>query len=369
VKPFQFLQAIFLSFYSASLYQDIVKNWRGRGFLYIACLLMLGIITIGYAWYTYAKQLEETVIAELFYNSLLNNPDVTHEESITRLFHIFSKIPPLSVKNGQLESPSNTPISILDPFAPEQPIVFIDALSSSESQEIGIYPVAIVSNAIIFSPTTDTRIALYYEKIALGDYWWTGILRILSSVPELTIEGGKASLDRPSPYQVVSPSGETLLVFDTNQTSVESNRYEAPAIFLYDRALFGHTSKNKDTFTLHYDNLTKDELVALFSFLIKNIVNLFVTIGFLSLFPIWLVLFGLSCAIISLLAIVGMTIAKYLRIFHLQYRDIQRLCAVAFTPVLVLKAILPPFAFSNLFLFIVAVGYVYFAIRSNKSII
>ena len=32
-------QALYMSFYSGDLYREVVKNWRGVGYLYLACVI------------------------------------------------------------------------------------------------------------------------------------------------------------------------------------------------------------------------------------------------------------------------------------------------------------------------------------------
>lgn len=111
MQQYNFLQAIYMSFYSKKLYRDVANNWGGKTFFY---LLMLVIISA--AVYSYITQ---NLIKEGYqYYSAQLAP----------------QIPSLTFKNGKLSTPENRPYFIVNPNNKEN-LAVIDTSGQYTSAE------------------------------------------------------------------------------------------------------------------------------------------------------------------------------------------------------------------------------------------
>jgi len=92
MQQYNMLQAIFMSFYSRKLYQDVANQWGGKVFLYLLLVLAL-------SWLFPVYQLQQSF--SLMVNQLSNK--------------IVSQIPVMTIKDGKLITPENRPYIITDP--------------------------------------------------------------------------------------------------------------------------------------------------------------------------------------------------------------------------------------------------------------
>ena len=117
-KRFSFFETLFFSFYSRSLYQNVVRNWKGLGLPYLLFLLML-------YWVPEMMNIHRSVsdfIAEKAPEYVEQIPVITiakGEASIKEPvpYTIFDKKTntPVAIidTSGQVESPGNTPAYVL----------------------------------------------------------------------------------------------------------------------------------------------------------------------------------------------------------------------------------------------------------------
>ncbi len=92
MQQYNVLQAIFMSFYSRKLYQDVAMNWGAKSFLYLLLILAL-------SWTFSVYQIQQNL--SVGFNQLNKN--------------IVSQIPILTIKKGILSTPENHPYFITDP--------------------------------------------------------------------------------------------------------------------------------------------------------------------------------------------------------------------------------------------------------------
>jgi hypothetical protein len=102
MKQYNLLQAIYMSFYSRKLYQDVAMNWGGKSFLYLLLILAL-------SWIVSVCQIQQHLTVG--FNQLTNE--------------IVTQIPVLTINKGILSTPENHPYIITDPDSHEN-IAIID---------------------------------------------------------------------------------------------------------------------------------------------------------------------------------------------------------------------------------------------------
>lgn len=102
MSKYSVVQGLYLSFFSPSFYRDVAHNWGFRiiTYLFIAVLIYVGIGA------TYQYQIFKHDVIH-FANSI-------------------AELPPVSVKDGALETPNNKPFVLADEKQPSQPFLIID---------------------------------------------------------------------------------------------------------------------------------------------------------------------------------------------------------------------------------------------------
>lgn len=91
MKRYNFLQSLFLAFYSHSLYRDVKQNWRGWGILYVLFLVAIFCLPTAYALHSFSLKLVETL-----------QPSV-------------QQFPVITLKNGTLSIDKPVPYLIANP--------------------------------------------------------------------------------------------------------------------------------------------------------------------------------------------------------------------------------------------------------------
>jgi len=92
MRQYNYFQAFYLSFFSAPLYCDVARRWRGTGFLYLLLLLAL-------AWIPTMAGVQATIA-----------------RGIDSEAHAFvSQIPAITITNGEVSTDVETPHFIRDP--------------------------------------------------------------------------------------------------------------------------------------------------------------------------------------------------------------------------------------------------------------
>jgi hypothetical protein len=209
---------------------------------------------------------------------------------------------------------------------------------------------------------------------------------IISQMPSVTIDKGKLSIDKPSPYVLTEPkSDRAIITFDTRPKPMTFE--ESKCVFLvtsdavYGRKQSTGTSgadRNRNPSALaEGGTVEKFSLSTIDHFTLdmnsgKQVVNSFFQWLGTIIFFVW-VPFGFAfCVVQTLLyALVGKAFSKMVEV-NLTYGTLVRLAAVALTPVLLLDSLqkvasvnIPHWPWVSLFL---ALGYLYFAVYSNSQV-
>ncbi len=96
MNAYNIFQALYLSFFSKKLYQDVAKNWGAKSILYLLMIIAL-------SWIATTIQIQNRINSGYSTNSEL----------------LVQQIPVLSIKDGKLSTPQNKPYLIAAPKSHE----------------------------------------------------------------------------------------------------------------------------------------------------------------------------------------------------------------------------------------------------------
>ena len=191
--------------------------------------------------------------------------------------------------------------------------------------------------------------------------------KIVDQVPVITIRQGEVSISEPQPYRIKDPeSGKLAAIIDTTGSITSLEDSEARLLLLKTTLLY-----KKDEFqTQEYDLSTVEEFTLTREDIygwVKAIKALAPTVVFIS------ALIGSYLARILqalVYALLGMAFAAICKV-KFSYETLLRLAVVAVTPAMVVKTLVGALdidlPWSGLIYFLVAMGYLYFAIQANAD--
>lgn len=192
--------------------------------------------------------------------------------------------------------------------------------------------------------------------------------KYIAQVPRIAIKHGEVSIDRPVPYTISVPdSGMQLLVIDTSGSITSVEQTKAQALLTRNKFMY---SKSNGTETRIYDLSKIDDFI-----LDRDRVN-----GWVQAFGKYFATIAYPVALVSsfayrviqmlLYAAIGMFFVKMLKL-SLDYLTVLRLASVSITPVIILSTLQTLIGFHIpaywLFCFVIAMGYLFFALKSNVA--
>ena len=110
------LRAIPQSLYSETLYREVFRQWRGAGLLYLSLLLFLSLVPI-------AIQRNSQLNEVLSTHGL--NRDTAEQDLLAALDNIYSQLPPITIRNGEVSTTVEEPYIITHPGT-HDPMLVID---------------------------------------------------------------------------------------------------------------------------------------------------------------------------------------------------------------------------------------------------
>lgn len=163
MKQYSIFQAIYMSFFSKSLYQDVRKNWQGNAFLYLLLLTAIFIIPMMVKMHL--------GLADFMTNDA---PKFTQQ------------IPDITIKNGQVSTPEAKKYVITDPDNGE-PFAIIDTTGETKNIEEGTFALLTKDKLIMQKNDTETRI---YDLSEVKDFTinqnninsWSNLLKTWTSL-------------------------------------------------------------------------------------------------------------------------------------------------------------------------------------------
>jgi len=218
---------------------------------------------------------------------------------------------------------------------------------------------------------------------------------VLSQMPNVTIEKGKLSIDKASPYVLTEPkSGQPIITIDTRPkpVSLEESKsvflVTSEAIYARKQPVRSYPGQNNNQFSLKTDGQKSPQLTseqgAIERFDISSVDHLQIDVNsgklFLHSFFRWLgVLLFVTWLPFAFLFVVLQTLVYALlgKLFSslasvdLSYSTLVRLSAVTLTPVLLLDSLIKVSGVSLTYWpwlsVLLALGYLYFAVIANAS--
>ncbi|MBI5075397.1 MAG: DUF1189 family protein [Nitrospirae bacterium] len=189
----------------------------------------------------------------------------------------------------------------------------------------------------------------------------------VEQVPEITIAKGELSIKEEMPYTIYDKKNKTpFAIIDT--TGKTASLDNSPAHLLVTRNTLMIRKDDKEVRSLP---LTDIGDVIVTRKLIYTWLEVFNNLVIAVLFPLLLIMsYGFHIVQVILLSFLGGNFAKYFNV-NLDFRALMRLSAVAFTPPLLLEAVHAildiSYPYSSMISFIIAAGYLYYAVGSNSE--
>lgn len=191
---------------------------------------------------------------------------------------------------------------------------------------------------------------------------------IIDQIPTITIQDGKLSIDKPVPYTIKDPeTKKPIIIIDTSGKYTDIQQAKVPMLVTQDKVMTYQPKQNEiRTYSLeNTPNMTLD----------NNQLNSLITKAtwwlMLVIYPVVVLMTFLYRIIQALIyGALGMIFVKILGA-SLTYQQSMRLAIVAVTPAIILATIFD-FFYINIpyeltFYFLVSMGYLFFAIKSNTS--
>lgn len=189
----------------------------------------------------------------------------------------------------------------------------------------------------------------------------------VEQTPEITIAGGEVSIKEEMPYTIYDKKNKTpFAVIDT--TGKTTSLDNTSAYVLVTKNMLILRVAEKEVRSLPLSDVSD---VIITRKLIYDWIDVFKNFIIALLFPLMLLIsFGFHIVQVILLSFLGGNFAKYFNV-NLDFRALMRLSAVAFTPPVLLEAVHAildiPYPYSSFLSFIIAAGYLYYAIGSNSE--
>ncbi len=191
--------------------------------------------------------------------------------------------------------------------------------------------------------------------------------KYVEQIPVITIAKGEVSIKEEMPYTIFDKKNKTpFAIIDTTGKTTSLDNSTAHVLVTKNMLIV-----RKDEKEVRSLPLTDIGDVIITKQLIYTWLEIFNNLVIAVLFPLMLLMsYGFHIIQVILLSFLGGNLAKSFNV-NLDFRALMRLSAVAFTPPLLLEAVHAildiAYPYSSLFSFLIAAGYLYYAIGSNSE--
>ncbi|MBI5846601.1 MAG: DUF1189 domain-containing protein [Nitrospirae bacterium] len=189
----------------------------------------------------------------------------------------------------------------------------------------------------------------------------------VEQIPVITIAKGEVSIKEEMPFTIYDKKNKTpFAIIDTTGKTTSLDNSPAHVLVTKNALIVRKDEKEVRSLPLSDVGDTTITKTLIYEW-IEIIKNLILAV----FFPLILLLsFGFHIMQVILLSFLGGNFAKYFHV-NLGFRTLIRLSAVAFTPPLLLEAVHAildiAYPYSSLMSFIIAAGYLYYAVGSNSE--
>ncbi len=364
----EYFRTIPLSFYSNHIYRRVLQNGVGYGIKYLFLVTIItSIITIcGFAFNV--TQISSEKIANFFMSFIISDSKLPFSDNLNRFINVVAQVPEVRIEGNNFKIDEKQPFFITDPVSGGN-LAILDTSGTYKSILGNSANILLNVNKLIIKEN-DIERTVYIadlEKYHLDSSNINMALFVLAQIPLFELKGGKFQYFENKTYRILDQESNLLAEMGVDASLKESN---GPILAISSDSIKIKGILGNDDKVIPVSELNE---ITLFN-LIESCVNFFKKIFLLGL-PILglpVVIFLTFCIHVILVFLYGLicySIIKnskleYLR--HLRYDDFVRMATVAITPVMLIGAILPRILPSqSIIYFIVAIGYLYFAIKSN----
>lgn len=186
---------------------------------------------------------------------------------------------------------------------------------------------------------------------------------LIAQLPTITVQQGKISIDKPTPYLIKTPNNNVIAVIDTSGQSNSLETTHAWILLTQDKLLIQRSANQTTSYdlsNLHNNVYTPEKVAGYMQILVPTLVGAIFVLTFL-------LEFIRNLVVVLLLA----GIAKIFTHTTLTYKTVCRLGAIAITPALILATLLSllyfklPYAW--LIYFPLTLAYLLYGIEANKK--
>lgn len=364
-------KALFMSFYSARLYQDIGRNWKGIGLKYILLLCTITCVFMSVSWMLMLKNADTEKYADWATRAMFENPNLTFEENLNRMLNIASQVPLMSIDDGTLTSEEPSPYFITDPFTKKN-IAIIDTSGEYNSLEESDALILLTKTRIITRKKDGSEEVVYLsslkEEQSMKEKDVNNILGVIAQIPLITITDGIASMDAASPYFIHDSDNKEIAAIDMDGNYDNIDNVNAGVLITKDK-LFIRDPLKKENREFYLSEINADTIFSGIHYVLDSLRSVLLKFIPTIVTPVFILAsFVLTILITLLYGMIGLIMAKFLKLEKMEIQDTIRIAAVALTPMAFANLLLPQlFPNQGVIYFLITIGYIFFGVRANVA--
>jgi hypothetical protein len=369
-KVYPAWKALFLSFYSADLYKDIAKNWKGLALSYILLVSSIICIILTLNWLNNVYKFDIEKYADETTKHLFEDPNFTFEENLNRILSVAAQIPKVTISDGEVSIKEDQPYFIIDPLT-KKTLAIINTTGKYERLEKAEASILLAKTRLILKNPGGTEDVFYLKNLqqefSIKESDLNNFIDLISQIPLVTINQGTASIAEASPY-TIKDDDNTIAIIDTDGTKQSLEGTGAHVLITKDRLFIKNPFKDK-VVDVALSEIDADMVYNAIEYTVKKLRTL---ITWMPLFitPIFIMAsFTFAIFTVFIYSIVAISMSKLFKLGNFSFSQAFRLSAVAITPIIVLNLIIPKvFENQGLIYFLIAIGYIYFALKANSEV-
>lgn len=209
--------------------------------------------------------------------------------------------------------------------------------------------------------------ALFFFKFHLDAQTAGASTDFLKQIPDIRIQQGVVSVDKPMPYRITNPKdGKTIVVIDTTGQVTSLEQADAHMLLTKDKLIVKKSANEARVFNLSNVKDVKIDALRVKQFIARMtqwIIYIF--------FPVLVIVTFIYRILQALLyGAFGMVAAKVLKV-NIIFQQSMRLAVIAMTPAIIISTILfmlgYSFAYEYAMYFVMSMSYLIFGIQANKE--
>jgi hypothetical protein len=369
-KAYPIWKALFLSFYSPEIYKDVAKNWRGFALSYILLLSAIVCAIMMLGWLNTIYKIDIKTYAAAATKQLFEDPDFTFEENLNRVLNIAAQIPKVTISDGEASITESSPYLITDPLT-KKTLAIINIDGKSDPIEKTDASVLLSKTKVTVKNNNGDQEVIFFKNLKqqfdIDEQDINKFINMIAQIPLITIKQGEASISETSPY-VIKNDDKAVTIIDTEGTTKSFDDNESHILLTKDK-LFIKNPFEKNVTEVALSAIDADMINNAIVYTLKQLRHL-LTIVPLLITPIFIIAsFTFAVFIVFVYAIIALMISRLFKLGTPEFSQAFRLSAVAITPIIALNLVIPQvFANQGLIYFLIALGYIYFALNSNRTI-